>query len=717
MSATDRRLGKALRLGPEVNDFNDTDQTTTEAARDAYFSSNPSNLAVYDGNSDLLIRLTYLDGDTLITKYQGRIGGVWVDYTPVVQGPPGEIASLANVQIGEIPYKTSDGTFAGSNMRVLEDGTILAPPGFSVESGSITFGEALTISEISGYLGISNRLNGNEYTVVDFHTPRNSPSLRPIIFKLNEPEFEFIAQSVDTTNIPNNPLSFDYTIQNTARSRALKFRTYAAMANVRIKITQVSNGVALKYIPSQQAWEEGFGGIDWALGNNIYDFGDTSLNLQAGSLINFEIRATSVALKGNASNIPYFSAMIQRGDFLELISEADYTASDVKSKLESLVSPDKLSKTAIEDSVLSVNTRTGDVVLTKTDVGLTNVDNTSDANKPVSTAQQIAINLSMSNHVAAVDPHPQYTTASEASAAAPVQSVNTLTGNVVLTTANITESGNLYYSDSRVQNYLTASGYLVKTAASIGSGSAVYKQNTLGSLEFRSIIGTGNASVTQNANDITINVPAFPVTSVNSQTGSVVLTTSNVTEGTNLYYTDARVGTYLATSGYAVKSVGSVGGGASVYQSNTAGAVALRSILGSGSISVTQNASDITISGPVATGGTYTPNITNVSGVTTSSVSPAQWMRVDGTVTVSGQITVDPTGAGGGASVSIGMTLPVASNFANVYECAGTAVSPGVVGQCGAISADTTNDRASFTFIASAGSNQIWYYQYTYKVI
>lgn len=41
--------------------------------------------------------------------------------------------------------------------------------------------------------------------------------------------------------------------------------------------------------------------------------------------------------------------------------------------------------------VISVNGRTGEVILTKTDVGLSNVDNTSDANKPVSTAQQAAL--------------------------------------------------------------------------------------------------------------------------------------------------------------------------------------------------------------------------------------------------------------------------------------------------------------------------------------
>lgn len=43
-------------------------------------------------------------------------------------------------------------------------------------------------------------------------------------------------------------------------------------------------------------------------------------------------------------------------------------------------------------NVTSVAGRQGAVVLTKSDVGLANVDNTSDASKPVSTAQQTAIN-------------------------------------------------------------------------------------------------------------------------------------------------------------------------------------------------------------------------------------------------------------------------------------------------------------------------------------
>lgn len=47
----------------------------------------------------------------------------------------------------------------------------------------------------------------------------------------------------------------------------------------------------------------------------------------------------------------------------------------------------------IGGAVDSVNSQTGDVVLTKTDVGLGNVDNTSDTDKPVSTATQTALDL------------------------------------------------------------------------------------------------------------------------------------------------------------------------------------------------------------------------------------------------------------------------------------------------------------------------------------
>ena len=82
--------------------------------------------------------------------------------------------------------------------------------------------------------------------------------------------------------------------------------------------------------------------------------------------------------------------------------------------------------------VTSVNTKVGVVVLDKTDVGLGNVDNTSDLNKPISTATQTALNAKYD----ASNPA-NYVDAVGAAAAAPVQSVAGKVGVVTLAKADV----------------------------------------------------------------------------------------------------------------------------------------------------------------------------------------------------------------------------------------------------------------------------------------
>lgn len=94
--------------------------------------------------------------------------------------------------------------------------------------------------------------------------------------------------------------------------------------------------------------------------------------------------------------------------------------------------------------VQSVNGQTGTVALTKTDVSLGNVDNTSDANKPVSTAQAAADSavqaaaVQRANHTGTqlASTISDFNTA--ASGAAPVQSVAGKTGVVLLAGGDIT---------------------------------------------------------------------------------------------------------------------------------------------------------------------------------------------------------------------------------------------------------------------------------------
>jgi hypothetical protein len=547
------------QVGPIENAFEGADLAGAQAARDAYFTANPAKLAAYDSNPFYLIRLTY--GVTTNAEY--RSAGAWIDYTPFLMGLPGEVASLVDVPVGELPYKKLDGTFGGSRMRVLDDGSLLAPPGFGVESGSVKFGDVLILSEAAGFLATTNLVTERQSTVLDYYTPRDGASVNPNAFLADTPAFSFVAQPDDTVNLSANPLVFQYAIQNTSRTYSLFMRAYAAMTNVRVKVTQVSNNVTLKYIPSKEAWETGLGGLNWSIGDNNFDFGDTPLILRTGQDVRFEIEATAVALKGNAGGITYFGGLDQLATYQDIVLARDNEPTDIRDKLAGLTGANRLDITAVKNAVTtvagrsgavvlaagdisglstvattgaysdlsvlpfiptltsdltndaafitsaqapvqSVAGRTGAVVVTKADVGLSNVDNTSDVNKPTSTAQQASIDLKMTQHNANSDPHPQYTTTAEASAAAPVQAVNALTGNVVLTTALISELTNLYYTDARVQSYITGAGYTVKALASIGSGASVYQGNASGAVTLRSIVGTGAITVAQNTNDITI---------------------------------------------------------------------------------------------------------------------------------------------------------------------------------------------------------------------
>lgn len=578
-----------LRLGPPQNTFNGSDLTTTESARDSYFTAHPSVFQAYQSNPNNLIRLVY-DGNTI---YQSYVAGQWTNYTAVLQGLPGDIASLDGVPVREVPYKKEDGTLGGSMMRVLDDMTILAPEGFGVESGSVDFGDVIRLSESAGFLAIQNKLKDTSYTLLDYESPRTGPSSPPYGFMIGGAEQSFVAQPDFSTVLTGNPVEFNYTVQNTARSNALVFKSSAPMTNVRIKITQVSNGVALKYIPSKTSWVTNQSGWNWNTGDNLFDFSDSPLILEAGTPLHFEIRGNNLSVLGNSSGVAYIRAMIQTGQFTKVIMSNEYTPQDIRTKLSTLTGSSRLPISAIADAVTSVagragaitlsaadisglapvatsgayssltgtptiptstsqltndsgyittasipvtsvNSKIGDVVVNQSDVGLSNVDNTSDANKPVSTAQQSAINTAISQHVAASDPHPQYTTISRASASAPVQSVNGLTGGVVLSTGQVGESGNLYYTDARVASYLTAQGFTTKTVASIGTGAAVYSGTVNGTAQIRSVTAGRGITVTQNTNDINVGSTAFPlVYALGGQAASPKIWYGTVTSDTN----------------------------------------------------------------------------------------------------------------------------------------------------------------------------------------
>ena len=170
----------------------------------------------------------------------------------------------------------------------------------------------------------------------------------------------------------------------------------------------------------------------------------------------------------------------------------------------------------------------------------------------------------------------------EALPSAPVDSVNGATGVVVLTTSDIAEGTNLYYTTTRFNTdfaskntddltegstnlYFTSArfdtDFAGKTTSDLSEGTNLYFTNARADARISAadIGDLNNVTITSVADNQALiydsatsqwkneALPSAPVTSVNGATGVVVLDTDDVTEGsTNLYFTSARFDTDFA---------------------------------------------------------------------------------------------------------------------------------------------------------------------------
>lgn len=148
--------------------------------------------------------------------------------------------------------------------------------------------------------------------------------------------------------------------------------------------------------------------------------------------------------------------------------------------------------------------------VTKTQVGLSNVDNTSDVNKPVSTAQQSALDLKI-----------------DLTQKGAANGVATLGADSKIPIAQLPA---LAITDTFV---VASQAAQTSLTAEVGDIAVRTDENK------SYILKTSPASTFANWQELL--TPTDSVASVNGQTGTVVLTTSNISEGSNLYFTTARV--------------------------------------------------------------------------------------------------------------------------------------------------------------------------------
>lgn len=114
--------------------------------------------------------------------------------------------------------------------------------------------------------------------------------------------------------------------------------------------------------------------------------------------------------------------------------------------------------------------------------------------------------------------------------------------------------------------------------------------------------------------------------------------------------------------------------------------------------------------------GVYTPTRSaEVNMGANVTMFEGQYMRVGNTVTCSGRFTADP--ATTLLATSFEMTLPVASNFGAVEDCAGVAFCGDITGMGAQISGSVANNTMVVSWIASNVTAQSWSFTATYQVI
>lgn len=191
-----------------------------------------------------------------------------------------------------------------------------------------------------------------------------------------------------------------------------------------------------------------------------------------------------------------------RGRTLVIRGEAaDGTVLFEQYDIQAGVYSDLQQELAVPSAVASVAGRIGHITLTKTDVGLTNVDNTSDANKPVSTAVQAALDSKLPS--ASVTP---YTTSLlGAPNAATARTVLLLGSAATAETTDFATANHLHTFAALTSKPTTLSGYGITDGATTAQLATKLDKSTFvakGDL----IVGTGSST--------TIRLPAGVTTQV-----------------------------------------------------------------------------------------------------------------------------------------------------------------------------------------------------------
>jgi hypothetical protein len=122
---------------------------------------------------------------------------------------------------------------------------------------------------------------------------------------------------------------------------------------------------------------------------------------------------------------------------------------------------------------------------------------------------------------------------------------------------------------------------------------------------------------------------------------------------------------------------------------------------------------EITALGVIASG-TWTPTLTNTTNIAASTTAECRYTRLGNVVSFAGRVSVTPTGAG---QCVMGVSLPVASNFAAAGDAAGSGVATENPYIPVLVQGDQTNDRLLVAFYATSVAVRFVAFSGQYTVI
>lgn len=139
-----------------------------------------------------------------------------------------------------------------------------------------------------------------------------------------------------------------------------------------------------------------------------------------------------------------------------------------------------------------------------------------------------------------------------------------------------------------------------------------------------------------------------------------------------------------------------------------------------GAVTLGDAAADtITVNGTLAgalVSGSYTPTVTAVANCSAASAQVTQYCRVGDRVFGSGVVLFTVTS--NATITQLGISIPIASNFAGTGNASGTASTALLGSNHGAvIYADSTNDRLTLDFTSSGTGAVVFYFTFMYQVI